>query len=391
MIRIPFIYNLRSMTVRWSSTLVAVLGIAGVVAVFLATLSMARGFRETMKSSGAEDNALVLRGGATSEIMSFLPLEHARIVGDAAGVAHDVDGNPLMSIEVVMGLPLTRRDTGQKNNVLMRGVSQQALAVHDTIKVIQGRFFKPGLAELVVGKSISTAYKDLHLGGTISFSGQTWTVVGIFDAGGTSAESAIWCDANLLNQAFKRRLDVFQSVTVKLGSPEAFSRFKDTLTSDPRLYVKVERESTYYENQSKGLTTLIKALGFLVAFVMGIGAVFAALNTMYASVSARASEIATLRALGFSGRNVIMSFLLESMSIALLGGILGSFIILPLNGFAASTFSMSTFSQVAFAFMITPDLMVQGLVFALVMGFFGGLFPAVHAARQSIAGTLRGM
>jgi putative ABC transport system permease protein len=229
------------------------------------------------------------------------------------------------------------------------------------------------------------------MGQSISFGGQTWEVVGIFESGGTSFDSEIWCDATLLRQAFKRPTDIFGAVTAKLSSSDAFGQFKDALTSDPRLNIKVERENSYYENQSKGLATFIRVIGFMIAFVMAIGAVFAALNTMYAAVSARASEIATLRALGFGSGNVVASFLLESLTIAFWGGIAGCVVVLPLNGFTASTFNMATYSQLAFAFKVTPDLMVQGMIFALLMGFFGGLFPALRAARQSIAGTLRGL
>jgi len=391
MIHIPFIYNLRSMKARWISALVAVMSIAGVVAVFLAMLSMARGFRETIKSAGSDDNALVLRGGATSEVMSSLHLEHTKIIGDAAGVKRDKKGNPIISKEVVTNIYLARRDTKIKYNVKIRGLTPKALEVHDKITLTKGRFFKPGLAELVVGKNLAPAYQGLDMGESISFGGQTWQVVGLFESGGSSFDSEIWCDATLLCQAFKRPTDIFGAVTAKLSSTDTFSQFKDALTSDPRLNIKVERESTFYEKQSKGLATFIRALGFVVAFVMAIGAVFAALNTMYASVSERSSEIATLRALGFVEGNVVTSFLLESLTISFFGGIVGCVLVLPLNGFTASTFNMATYSQLAFAFRVTPDLMIQGIIFALFMGFFGGLFPALRAALQPIAGTLRGM
>ena len=278
-----------------------------------------------------------------------------------------------------------------ENNVLIRGVSPKALEIRKRVNLIKGRFFTPGLAELVVGKSAAAMYQKLDIGNSLTFGGQAWAVVGIFDAGGTSFDSEIWCDPTLLSQAFKRPSDVFQTVTVKLSSKDSFNTLKEKLTTDPRLYVKVERESTYYKNQSEGLARLIRALGFIIALVMAIGAVFAALNTMYAAVSERSSEIATLSALGFTGRNIVVSFLLESLTISFFGGIIGCLIILPLNGFTASTFSMTTFSQIAFAFRVTPDLMIQGIIFALFMGFFGGLFPALRAARQPIAGALRSL
>ena len=391
MLQIPFIYNLRSMKVRWASTLVAVLGIAGVVAVFLAMLSMARGFRETVKSSGLDSNALVLRGGATTESQSVLTLEQTKIIGDAAGLARDANGNPLISPEVVVNAVLPMRSSGNEVTVMVRGVSVKALEVRDQIKVMQGHFFNPGLAELIIGKNAAKLYQNLDMGGSLSLGGQTWKVVGIFDAGGSVFDSEIWCDVNLLNQTYKKPVNTFQSATVKLSSLEAFSVLKDTLTSDPRLTISVEREKSYYERQSRVLTTLIQILGIIVSLIMAVGAVFAALNTMYAAVSARSPEIATMRALGFSGINIVISFLLESLSIAFLGSIVGCLIILPLNGFTASTTNLTTYSHLAFAFRVTPDLMGQGLIFALLMGCLGGFFPALRAARQSIAGTLRGM
>ena len=391
MIRIPFIYNLRSMKARWSSTLVAVLGIAGVVAVFLAMLSMARGFRTTLRASGSEDNAIIRRVGSISEMQSAVPLRQVKIIGDVVGIARDKTGTPIISPEVVVIASLPIRVTGNNVNALIRGGSRKSLEVRDRLKLTQGRFYNPGMAELVSGKNAATLYENVELGGLLTFGGQTWTVVGIFDADGSTFDSEIWCDANLLNQTYKRPTEIFQSITAKLASIEAFSEFKDALTVDPHITVDVEREITYYERQAEALTTLIRVLGYLVAFVMAIGAVFAALNTMYASVSARSSEISTLRALGFVEGNVVVSFLLESLAIAFLGGIVGCLLILPLNGFTASTTNFSTFSHLAFAFKVTPDLMVQGIIFALFMGFFGGLFPALHAAMQPIAGTLRGM
>ena len=387
---IPLKYNLRSMRVRFTATMVAVLGIAGVVAVFLAMLAMARGFSETLKSSGSEGNAIVLRGGATSEMQSAVTLEQIKVIADAPGVARDAAGGAIISPEVVVNATLPRASTGDETACLIRGVSPKALEVRSTVRMMQGRRFTPGINEVIVGRYAAELY-NATVGGTLAFNDQQWAVVGIFDAGGSSFDSEVWCDGVLLNQAYKRPANIFQSVTVKLASPQAFSALQDALTADPRMTIAVEREITYYENQSKMITKFIRAIGSLIAFIMAIGAVFAALNTMYAAVSARSSEIATMRALGFVGSNIVVSFLCESLTIALCGAVLGSLLILPLNGFTASTTNMSTFSHLVFAFRITPDLMAQGLVFALIMGFFGGLFPALHAARQPIAATLRGM
>jgi putative ABC transport system permease protein len=378
------------MKVRFTATMVAVLGIAGVVAVFLAMLAMARGFSETLKSSGSEGNAIVLRGGATSEMQSAVTLEQIKVIGDAQGVARDGAGGAIISPEVVVNATLPRASTGDETACLIRGVSAKAFDVRSTIKMLQGRRFTPGLNEVIVGRYAAELY-NAKVGGTLSFNDQQWAVVGIFDAGGSSFDSEVWIDAVLLNQAYKRPANIFQSVTVKLESPAAFTALQEGLTADPRMTIAVEREITYYENQSKLVTKFIRVIGSLIAFIMAIGAVFAALNTMYAAVSARSSEIATMRALGFAGSNIVVSFLCESLTIALFGAVLGSLLIIPLNGFTASTTNMSTFSHLVFAFRITPDLMAQGLAFALIMGFFGGLFPALHAARQPIAATLRGM
>ena len=378
------------MRVRFTATMVAVLGIAGVVAVFLAMLAMARGFSETLKSSGSEGNAIVLRGGATSEIQSAVTLEQIKVIADAPGVSRDGAGAAIISPEVVVNATLPRASSGDETACLIRGVSPKAFDVRSTIRMLKGRRFTPGINEVIVGKYAAELYNAM-IGGTLSFNDQQWAVVGVFDAGGSSFDSEVWCDGVLLNQAYKRPANIFQSVTVKLTSPAAFTALQEALSADPRMTISAEREITYYENQSKMFTKFIRAIGSLIAFIMAIGAVFAALNTMYAAVSARSSEIATMRALGFVGSNIVVSFLCESLTIAVFGAVLGSLLILPLNGFTASTTNLSTFSHLVFAFRITPDLIAQGLVFALFMGFFGGLFPALHAARQPIAATLRGM
>ncbi len=388
---IPLIYNIRSIKERFSSTLVALFSIAGVVAVFVAMLAMAKGFEKTLVASGSPENAIILRGGANSEMESSIELEQARIIGDAPGVARDPDGHPLMSWEVVVVASLPLRSTGTDANVQIRGVSKEALAVRDSVKLIEGRFFNPGLAELVIGKHARDAYAGFDLGNVITIGGRQWTIVGIFDAGGNTFDSEVWCDAQVLNQAFKRPENLFQSVTVRLDSPESLPRLKEAISTDPRLTVSAKSEIAYYADQSIMITTLINVLGFMVASVMGIGAVFGALNTMYSAISARNREIATLRAIGFSGSAVVVSFVMESLLIALLGGLLGALLILPIHGYTASTINWQTFSHMSFAFSITADILVKGLLFALFMGFFGGLFPAIRAARRPIAPALRGL
>jgi putative ABC transport system permease protein len=385
---IPLIYNVRSVRQRWVSAIVAVLGIAGTVGVFVAMLAMARGFRATMVASGSPENAIVRRAGADSEMVSSVSVDAVHVIETAAGVRQQ-DGRPLVSAEVVVvaAFPLAR--TGTDANVQVRGVSTRALDVRSGVRVVEGRFFEPGLTELVVGRNAVRAYSGLDLGATVRFGGGSWKVVGVFDAGSSAFDSEVWCDANVLSEVYKRPANVFQSVTARLQSPAELAAFKDELTSDPRLSVQVEGEAAYYERQSRMLTNLIRTLGVLVAAVMAIGAVFGALNTMYSAVAERSREIATLRAMGFSSGVVIVSFVVEALLISLVGGLLGCLVVLPLNGFTTGTINWQTFSHLAFAFKVTPDLLLAGVVFALLMGLIGGVPPAVRAARLPVAVALR--
>jgi putative ABC transport system permease protein len=304
-------------------------------------------------------------------------------------VARGANGVPLVSPEVVVIGAFQLTTSGTDANTQIRGMTPIVLEVRPAVHVIEGRFFEPGLAELVVGSNAVDTYRGLALGSTVSFGGQDWSVVGVFDAGGSAFDSEIWCDHTVLAETFDRPTNVYSSVTARLTSPTEFEAFKDTLTSDPRLTVQVERETAYYERQSQMVSTLIRVLGFLVAFVMAIGAVFGALNTMYSAVIARAREIATMRALGFGGGSIIVSFVFESVVIAAVGGIVGCLAVLPLNGFTTGTMNWQTFSHLAFAFQVTPGLLAAGLVFALVMGLLGGVLPAIRAARLPVAAALR--
>ena len=385
---IPLTYNLRSVRQRWASAIVAVLGIAGTVAVFVAMMALAQGFRATLVASGSPSNAILLRAGAGNEMSSAVTLDQAKVVEDLAGVARGANG-PLATAEVVVIAAFPLRATGTDANVQVRGVSARALDVRESVKIKAGRFFTPGLAEMVVGRNAATTYAGFDVGNRITFGGGAWEVVGVFDAGGSAFDSEVWCDANVLNQTYQRPQNVFQSLTVRLDSPEAFTTLKDGVTSDPRLTLSVEREQVYYARQSQSLTTMITVLGTLVAVVMAVGAVFGALNTMYSAISERKREIATMRALGFGGGSVVVSFVFESLLISLIGGVLGCLIVLPINGLTTGTMNWQTFSHLAFAFRITPGLLLSGVVFALVMGLIGGVPPAVRAARRQVAPTLR--
>jgi putative ABC transport system permease protein len=385
---IPIIYNVRSVKARWTSTIVAVAGIAGTVGVFIAMLSLARGFKATLVSSGSADNALITRAGATSEMTSGVPIDSVKIIQDAPGIARGA-GGPLLTSEAVLMAPIPLISTGTDANVELRGVSPNVLEIRRNIKIAEGRMFQPGLSELIVGKNARSTYSGLTLGSTIALGSRSWQVVGVFDAGGSAFDSEVWGDAHLLNAAYKRPDTLSQSVTVHLTSPAALQQLKDALTSDPRLNVDVTREIDYYSKQSTRMTTLITVLGGFVAGIMAIGAVFGALNTMYSAVAERGREIATMRALGFGAAAVVFSFCIEALLISFVGGGIACLAVLPLNGLTTSTMNFQTFSNLAFAFKITPELLVKGVLFALIMGLIGGLLPAVRAARLPVATALR--
>src|SRR5215472_18004402 len=381
---IPVVYNLRSVKARWNSAIVAVLGIAGTVGVFIAMLSLANGFRATLVSSGSPGNAMLFRAGSTSEMDSTLSLEQVKLIEEMPGVARSANG-PLATPEVVVIAPFPLRSTGTDANVQVRGVSAKALEVRSNIKIIQGRFFTPGLAELVVGRNATQTYNGLTLGNTVAFGGGSWKIVGIFDAGGSAFDSEVWCDVRILNQVYHRPENLFGSLTVQLSSPDALQQFKDAVTSNKQLTVDVTREVDYYDKQSHTLSLVIHILGGIVAFIMGVGAIFGALNTMYSAVAERGREIATMRALGFGGPSVVISFVIEALLISFVGGLLGCLAVLPLNGLTTGAMNWQTFSHLAFAFQVTPRLMLWGIIFALLMGLIGGIVPAIRAARRPVA------
>ena len=385
---VPISYNFRSIRERWTSTIVAIIGIAGTVGVFVAMLSLARGFKATLVASGSPGNVLVMRAGSPSEMMGGITLDSVKIVEDAPGVAH-AGAEPLVTQEVVGVVPFPLISTHTDANVQVRGVSPNVLQIRKFVKIVEGRMFQPGLSELVVGKNASKSYEGMSVGSTVNFNGGQWKIVGVFDAGGSAFDSEVWCDSKILADVLKRPGNIFQSATVHLTSPDAFQQFKDSVTADPRLNVDAVREIDYYAKQSTTMTRLITVLGGLVAAVMAIGAVFGALNTMYSAVAERGREIATMRALGFSHWSVILSFLFEALLIAIVGGILGCLAVLPLNGYTTNTMNFQTFSNLAFAFKITFDLLVMGVLFAMVMGVLGGVLPAVRAALRPVVVALR--
>lgn len=380
--------NLRSIRDRLGSSTVAIFGIMGVVIVFIAVLSVAEGFRAAMQANGDENTLLVMRSGADTEMTSGLTGEHTRIVAEAPEIARDAAG-PLASPELLVIVDIPLRRSGTSANVPLRGVTPIAFKVHPKVQIVEGRTFEPGRNEVVVGRAAVRQFEGLDLGSTLKWGANTWTVVGIFEAGGAAAESELWCDAKVLQPAY-RRGNSYQSVYLHVDSPDAFPRVKDALTTDPRLNVTVMREPDYFAQQSRTLQTVIKSIGFVIAGLMGIGAIFGAVNTMYTAVASRSREIATLRALGFGSIPVVISVLVEAIALSLVGGVIGALVAwAAFDGYQTSTMNFQTFSQVAFAFAVTPALLVQGLFYATIMGLLGGLLPAIRAARLPVVTALR--
>jgi len=381
-------FSIRSLPQRKGSSAAALLGIAGVVAVMVGVLSIAQGVLKTMQSSAGDSNAIVLRSGSDSEMMSGLAGDDARIISEAPGIARDASG-AIASPELFVIINLPMRSTGTDANVPLRGVQAPAMTVRKGFKLIEGRMFEWGLNEVIVGKGAQQQFAGLEIGSSIEVGQEVWPVVGVFEADGGLSESEIWVDAAVLQPAY-RRGNSFQAVYVKLNSSDAFDEFKDTLTSDPRLNVKPMRESEYYDSQSRTVYNLITGLGTIIAIIMGLGAIFGALNTMYTAVSSRTREIATLRALGFRSGPVVISVVCESLLLAFLGGLIGAFLAwLAFDGYRAATLNWASFSAITFAFDVNIKLLAQGIIFAMIIGLIGGLFPAIRAARQPVAQALR--
>ncbi len=371
---------------RIGATSVVVVGIAGVVGVLIALLAMAQGFQATLKSAGNVETAIVLRAGANAELSSGLDRSAVILIAQAPGVRHDAHDVPVTSAEVVVVSNVPKRSTGTDANVEVRGVGAQVWSLRPEVRMIDGRRFKPGLRELIVGRGALAQFRGLETGSTVQLNGQAWKVTGVF-ASGDSHESEIWGDAESVAAAYRR--SSFQSVSVRLRSADAIDAFKAALTGDPRLRVDVETTRDYYSKQSQRLTRIIRAIGFGVAAIMALGAVFGALNTMYAAVASRTREIATLRALGFSSLPVVVSVMLETMLLAFAGGVLGAGIVWAMfNGYTVSTLG-ANFSQVVFRFQVSPELLLRGLQWALAIGFLGGLFPALRAANLPVTQALR--
>jgi putative ABC transport system permease protein len=380
--------NLRTLPGRLAASTVAVVGMAGVVGVLVSVLSIAEGIRATMANTGSPDSAIVLRTGSDAEMTSILMREDVDAIKDAPGIARRPGVGLLASAELFVVVDLVKASTGTTANAPLRGVEPAAFAVRD-FKMIKGRRFEPGRNEVVVGRAASAEYRGLDVGAELKLGQNRWRIVGIFDAGGTVPDSELWCDAGVLAPLY-RRANSRQAVYVRLTSPEAYPAFKDRLTTDPRVKLKVMREQEYYAGQSQMLSGTIETIGGIIGVLMGIGALFVAIITMYSAVASRTREIATLRALGFRGGPVVISVLIESMMLALVGGAIGAAVAyIAVNGYEAATMNWQNMSSIGFAFRVTPALLVLGVGWALVLGLLGGIFPAIRAMRMPIVTALR--
>ncbi len=373
---------------RLGSSLAAAFGVAGVVTVLVAVLSIAEGFQAALAGTGSNKTAIVMRGGSDTEMSSILSMDDTKIIVDGPGVRRDVNG-PIASAELFVVVDIPKKSTGTPANVTLRGVQPAAISIRRDMRIVAGRGFEPGKNEIIVGVGAARQFAGLAVGSRLNWGGAEWAVVGHFDSGGSVWESEAWCDASILQPLFLRG-STFQSVYLSLESADAFDELKDSLTSDPRVDVMVLRESDYFAEQSEILHLLITGLGFLVAGLMAVGAVFGAVNTMYSAVAARTREIATLRAIGFGGGPVLVAILFESSLLALAGGVVGGIgAWAGFNGYQATTLNWASFSQVTFAFRVTPGLVLAGLALALVVGLLGGLWPAIRAVRLPVATALR--
>ena len=380
-------YNLRSMTVRKGTATMTAMGIAMVVAVFVMTLAIAQGFLATLVASGSPQNAIVLRKGSTAETNSAVARAQVPIIETLPQIMRGRDGRPLVSPELIVVIALPRQTDNQPANVPVRGVSQKAFDIHETVTLVEGRRFTPGTREINVGRLAVGRFKGLTLGSDVKFGSSAWRVVGVFTADDAAFESEVWGDGDLMMPAFQR--PGYQSVTVKLSDQSAFDAFSAALAADPRLDLQPQGERDYYAAQAQTMTTVIRVFGVFVTLVLSIGATFGATNTMYAAVAYRTREIGTLRALGFSRSRIVAAFLAESVALALVGGALGCLLALPVHGLSTGTTNFASFSEVAFKFRITPALLAGGVVFAALMGAVGGLLPALRAARIPVARALR--
>jgi len=380
--------GISSLPQRWGAASVVVIGIGGVVAVLVSMLAMAAGFQATLNASGSDDTAIVLRGGAYTEVNSIISRDQAILLDTLDGVARNAQGRGLISPEMAQVIYLNARSDGSESNVQLRGVGPLAFDIRSNVRIVEGRAFQPGLREIIVGQGVASQYRGVNVGDTLRLRNQDWTIVGKFTSGDT-LESELWTDIDTLSSFYRR--NAYQSVVVKLDGADGLARLNTALAADPRLKLEADSTRAYFTRQAGNMATVIQILGTVVGAIMAVGAIFGALNSMYAAVAARAREMGTLRAIGFGGRPVLVAVLLETLLLALIGGLIGGGLsYLVFNGYSASTMG-NNFSTIVFAFDVTPHLLWFGLQWALVIGFIGGLFPAWRAARMPITNALRAL
>jgi putative ABC transport system permease protein len=381
--------NLRNIPQRWSSSMVAVLGIGGVTLVLVALLSIAAGFKVALEGSGSEDVAIIMRAGSTNELSGGFGVDTVTVVSDAPGIKHDAQNKPMLSPELYVLVDGRMRGKDASTNLPLRGVGQMAPQVRKSFKLVEGTMFHPGTNEIIVGDGVVKQYEGLEVGKTVRWGNANWNVVGRFTDGGGIAESEAWGDTPIVQQAW-RRGNSFQSIRVKLNNSESLKTLKDALSKDPRVRVGVQSERTFYADQQKLMSTIINTVGWALAIMMGVAALFAALNTLYNAVATRVREIATLRAMGFNGWAVMISVLVEAMILGAVGGLIGGLLaFLTFNGMHSSTMNWASFSQMTFAFTVTPQLMITGIVYGLILTFIAGILPGIRAARLPITAGLR--
>lgn len=382
--------NLLSITQRFGSSLVVIIGIAGSVAVMVSLLAMASGLQSTVEGTGEADRAMILRSGSSSELSSVISIEEANVMANAPGLKQ-LDNKPMIAFEVYTVVDLKKKGADDTSNLPLRGVDAMSFAVRPEAKIIKGRNFEPGRAEIIVGRGAYDQYEGVELGNKVTFRNAAWTVVGVFSTDGDVHESEVWSDVKVAQSAFQRGASSSNAIA-RLESVSSFDEFAIFIENDPRLEVKVENELDFYKNQASGVSGIINSFGYLVAIIMAIGSIFAALNSMYSAVSTRLVEIGTLRAVGFRGSSILAALMIESMVLALSGGLLGAGLAyVVFNGYTVSTLAGGTFSQTSFDFAVTGEIIMQGLILALIVGFIGGFLPALNAARQNITDALRSL
>jgi putative ABC transport system permease protein len=385
---IPLSYNVRNVRVRWQVTLLAVGGIALVVAVFAVLMSMSEGFKAALRSTGRPDNAIVVQRGSGSELTSGIPLADRNTIVVDARVARDASGQPLASWEQVVVIGLPRASDGVQANVTLRAVTPRAFGVRGGIRVVEGRSFTPGLDEVIVGRRLTKRIRGLEIGGSVKYQQKLFRIVGHFESEGAAFESEVWGDYDTFSAIFQRG-GGSNSLVLRMKDPAAIPELDRFIRAQPQMQLQALSERQYYEEQAGPLARVLNGLASFVALVMGVGAVFGAINTMYAIVASRTREIGTLRALGFSRRAILASFLLESVILAIVGGAVGCLLAFPMNGFSTGTGQTQSFSEIAFDFRITPAIVLTGMAFAVVMGILGGLLPALRGSRLPITQALR--